>query len=82
MANEADYRRALELLAFVDDAVEVRHKIWCAAILRDDWTAYNINAPQEDLQNMLFFKLVDLCFFMGNLKVCYTDGCCCCCCSG
>lgn len=81
MANEADYRRALELLAFVDDAVEVRHKIWCAAILRDDWTAYNINAPQEDLQNMLFFKLVDLCFFMGNL-IWHTDGCCFCCCSG
>lgn len=69
MANEADYRRALELLAFVEDAVEVRHKIWCAAILRDDWTTYNINAPQENLQNMLFFKLVDLCFFMGKFCV-------------
>lgn len=69
MATEAEYRNALELLAYVDDVGEVRHKIWCAAILRDDWSSYNINAPQEDLQNMLFFKLVDLCFFMGKFYI-------------
>lgn len=66
MATEADYRRALEVLLYTEDAIDVRHKIWCSAILRDNWSSYNINAPQEDLQNMLFFKLVDLCFFMGN----------------
>lgn len=67
MANEADYRKALELLVYVEDAIDVRHKIWCSAILRDNWSTYNINSPQEDLQSMMFFKLIDLCFFMGEL---------------
>lgn len=48
----------------MEDADEVRRKIWCAAIRRDDWQTVNVNAPQDDLQNLLFFKLVDLCFFM------------------
>lgn len=65
-SNEADFRKALELLAYIDESDEVRRKIWCAAILRDDWQRVNVNVPQEDLQNLLFFKLVDLCFFMDT----------------
>lgn len=66
-ATEEDYRRALELLNHVDDAIDVRHKIWCSVILRDNWTTYNINAPLNDLQNMLLFKLIDLCFVLGKI---------------
>lgn len=65
-ATEADFRKALELLAYMDESDEVRRKIWCAAILRDDWKTVNVDAPQEDLQNLVFFKLVDLCFFMDT----------------
>lgn len=65
-ASEEDYRRALELLNHVEDPTDVKHKIWCSVILRDNWTTYNINAPLNDLQNMLLFKLIDLCFVLGN----------------
>lgn len=66
-ANEYYYQKALALLPFVEDAVETKHKIWCSAILRDKWDSYNINAPQETLQQLTFFKLIDLCFLMGKL---------------
>lgn len=34
-------------------------------MLRDKWDVYNINAPQETLQQLMFFKLVDLCAFFN-----------------
>lgn len=68
-ATEFDYQKALALISHVEEPADVRHKIWCSAILRDAWDAYNINAPQETLQNLMFFKLVDLCFFLdGDLE--------------
>lgn len=65
-ANEFDFRKALELIYYVDDPDDARHKIWCAAILRDSWTSYNMNSPLECMQNMLFFKLIDVCYLMGK----------------
>ncbi|XP_037912863.1 nuclear pore complex protein Nup133 [Hermetia illucens] len=68
-ANEFDFRKALELIYYVDDPDDARHKIWCAAILRDSWTSYNMNSPLECMQNMLFFKLIDVCYLMdGDLE--------------
>ena len=67
-ATEFDFRKALELLHLVDEPLDVKHKIWCAAILRDSWTDYDMNSPADDMQNMMFFKLVDLCFLMGKLN--------------
>lgn len=69
MATEYDYRKALELLMYVDDSIDVRHKIWCSAILRDNWTSYNANAPLDELQNMMLFKLIDLCFMLGKIAI-------------
>lgn len=69
MATEYDYRKALELLMYVDDSIDVRHKIWCNAILRDNWTSYNANAPLDELQNMMLFKLIDLCFMLGKIAI-------------
>lgn len=65
-ATEYDYQKAIALLPYVEDAVEMKHKILCSAILRDKWDSYNINSPQETLQQLIFFKLIDLCFFMGK----------------
>lgn len=65
-ATEDDYRKALELLEYVEDPFEYRHKIWCAAILKDDWLKYDMNAPLDRMQEMLFFKLVDLCYLLDR----------------
>lgn len=62
-ATEFDYQKALALASFTDEPGENIHKIWCSAILRDKWDSYNINAPQDTLQHLMFFKLIDLCAF-------------------
>ncbi|XP_053688434.1 nuclear pore complex protein Nup133 isoform X2 [Sabethes cyaneus] len=68
-SSEAEFRKALELLDFVEEPMEVRHKIWCAAILRDNWEDYNRNAPLDTMQNMMFFRLIDLCYILdGELE--------------
>lgn len=64
-ANEYDFRKSLDLLNYVEDPFEVRHKIWCAAILKDTWKGYDMNSPLEVMENMMFFKLIDLCYLMG-----------------
>uniref|UniRef100_A0A182P085 Nucleoporin Nup133/Nup155-like N-terminal domain-containing protein n=1 Tax=Anopheles epiroticus TaxID=199890 RepID=A0A182P085_9DIPT len=61
-SSEKEFRYALSLLPFVEDPIEVRHRIWCAAIQRDSWEEYNKNAPLDSMQNMLFFRLIDLCY--------------------
>ncbi|XP_058458903.1 nuclear pore complex protein Nup133-like [Malaya genurostris] len=68
-SSEAEFRKALELLDFVEEPMEVRHKIWCSAILRDNWDDYNRNAPLDTMQNMMFFRLIDLCYILdGELE--------------
>uniref|UniRef100_A0A1B0CE80 Nucleoporin Nup133/Nup155-like N-terminal domain-containing protein n=1 Tax=Lutzomyia longipalpis TaxID=7200 RepID=A0A1B0CE80_LUTLO len=60
-ATEYDFRKALEMLSFVEESHSLKHKIWCAAILRDSWSDYNMDSPLNDMQNMMFFKLIDSC---------------------
>ncbi|XP_052864954.1 nuclear pore complex protein Nup133 [Anopheles cruzii] len=68
-ASEKEFRYALSLLNFVEEPMEVRQKIWCAAIQRDSWEEYNQSAPLDTMQTMLFFKLIDLCYIMdGELE--------------
>lgn len=64
--SEEDFRRALELLPYVEDALEARHKIWCGAILRDNWTAIDLRAPEKALQKLTFFKLVECCYLLDG----------------
>ncbi|XP_021913246.1 nuclear pore complex protein Nup133 [Zootermopsis nevadensis] len=67
-ATEYDFKKALELLAFIEDEFErseLRHKVWCQAVLRDNWTDANSNSPLEVIQGMTFFRLADLMAFMG-----------------
>ncbi|XP_011189128.2 nuclear pore complex protein Nup133 [Zeugodacus cucurbitae] len=64
--NEFEFRKALELLNYIDEPYDVRHKIWSAAILRDNWTAYDTNNAVDYLQNLLFFKLVEVCHLMDG----------------
>ncbi|XP_049535624.1 nuclear pore complex protein Nup133 [Anopheles darlingi] len=68
-ASEKEFRHALTLLRFVEEPIEIQHKIWCAAILRSSWDDYNKNAPLDSMQDMLFFKLIDVCYLMdGDLE--------------
>lgn len=49
--------------------MESQIKIWCAAILKDDWEDYLPDAALEKLQNLTFFKLIDLCYLLdGDLN--------------
>lgn len=63
-ATEEDYQNALYLSKYVEDPIHTKHRIWCSAVLRDDWQHYNVNAPLETLQNYMFYKLVELCMVL------------------
>ncbi|XP_061388320.1 nuclear pore complex protein Nup133 [Musca vetustissima] len=65
-ATEFDFRKALELLNYLEDPFEARHKIWCSAILRDNWTQYDTNTAIDYIQNLMFFKLIELCHLMDG----------------
>lgn len=66
--NEEDFRRALELLPYVEEEarLEVRHKIWCGAILKDSWTTLDLKTPDKSLQKLTFFKLVECCYLLDG----------------
>lgn len=53
----------------MEEPFEARHRIWCAAILRDNWTDYDSDNAVSYLQNLLFFKLIELCHLMGAFHV-------------
>lgn len=66
-ATEVEFRRALELLVYVDDDVlGYGNKIWCAAVKRDDWQNVNMDAPLDKISETLFYKLVELCFMLDG----------------
>lgn len=65
-ANEIEFRKALELVVFVEDSLEMRNKIWSAAIKRDNWLNVNMDAPLDKVSETLFFKLVDLCYMLDG----------------
>lgn len=65
-ATEVEFRKALELLTYVDDSLEYRNKIWSASIKRDDWLNVNMDAPLDKINETLFYKLVELCFMLDG----------------
>lgn len=65
-ASEVEFRKALELVNFVEDKLEFRNKVWCAAIMKDNWLNVDMDAPLDKIQEFLFFKLVDVCFLLDN----------------
>lgn len=65
-ATEVEFRKALEMLNYVDDTIEYRNKIWSAAIKRDNWLNVNMDAPLDKINETLFYKLVELCFMLDG----------------
>ncbi|XP_039283480.1 nuclear pore complex protein Nup133 [Nilaparvata lugens] len=69
--SELDFKKALDLLLYIDDEIlrmELKNEIWCKAITRDSWTDLDANTPITAIQELLFFKLADICITLdGNL---------------
>ncbi|XP_050036430.1 nuclear pore complex protein Nup133 [Dermacentor andersoni] len=67
-ANEYDFAKALELLSFVTDQTRahmLRMRIWCAAILRNQWEDLNTDDPVRVMPDLLFFRIAELHFSKG-----------------
>ncbi|KAH6926838.1 hypothetical protein HPB50_022564 [Hyalomma asiaticum] len=67
-ADEYDFAKALELLSFVADqtrAQMLRMRIWCAAILRNQWEDLNTDDPVSIMPDLLFFRIAELYFSKG-----------------
>lgn len=65
-ASENEFRKALELLVYVDESLEYSNKIWSAVIKRNDWLNFNMDAPLDKINETYFYKLVDLCFMLDG----------------
>lgn len=67
-ANEYDFKKALDLLDYVeekDEKASLKLRIWARAAKRDQWDIIGKN-PEQQVQEMVFFKLMDLVHFMGD----------------
>ncbi|GAB1864344.1 Nuclear pore complex protein Nup133 [Camponotus japonicus] len=68
IANEYDFKKALDLLDYVEheeDKSSMRLQIWARAARRNQWDNIDKN-PEQQVQETLFFKLMDLAYFMGG----------------
>ncbi|XP_078046274.1 nuclear pore complex protein Nup133 [Augochlora pura] len=68
-ANEYDFKKALDLLEYIEDkdhAETLKLQIWARAAKRDEWTTIGKN-PEQQVQELIFFKLMDLAHFMGGV---------------
>ncbi|XP_012274831.1 nuclear pore complex protein Nup133 [Orussus abietinus] len=67
IATEHDFKKALDLLDYVDEEERssLRLRIWARVAKRDRWDVVDKN-PEQQVQNTLFFKLIDLSHFMGG----------------
>lgn len=69
-ANEFDFMKALDLLNFIEDELErkdLRHEIWCKAIMRDTWPVNDtdIDDPIEYTRQFLFFRIINFALEKG-----------------
>ncbi|KAJ8724193.1 hypothetical protein PYW07_008173 [Mythimna separata] len=67
--TEYDYKKALDLTDYIQDMEkrdDLRLRVWCACIRRDDWSSCRVDAPADELQNKMFFRLIDLVHVMGG----------------
>lgn len=62
LANEFDFKKALDLLDHVpdeSDRASLRLKIWARAARRDQWDTVTKN-PEQQIESTLFFKLISV----------------------
>ncbi|CAG9565128.1 unnamed protein product [Danaus chrysippus] len=67
--TEYDYKKALDLTELVTDPErrdDLRLKVWCACIRTDDWSRARVDAPELEMKDKMFFRLLDLVHLMGQ----------------
>lgn len=70
-ANEYDFKKALDLLEYVeqeDEKVSLKLQTWARAAKRDQWDTLGKN-PEQQVQETIFFKLMDLAHFTGMSSI-------------
>ncbi|KAK7083096.1 hypothetical protein SK128_015202 [Halocaridina rubra] len=67
-ANEFDFKKALDLLAFVstEEVADLKKHIWIRAVLRNSWEHMDTDNPLEAISETLFFKTIELAFTQGS----------------
>lgn len=71
LANELDFKKALDLLHYIDDADErdaLRLTIWARSILRDAWTQLDTDSVLQSISSTVFFKIIDFCLTTGKSR--------------
>jgi len=68
-ADHIDFKKALDLLGFVnleeDEKESIWLHIWCRSILRNTWTDIDKDNPVESVRDTVFFRLVEFAFMQG-----------------
>jgi len=68
-ADHIEFKKALDLLNFVNMDEEERNRtwlhIWCRSILRNTWTDIDKDNPIESVRDTVFFRLVEFAFMQG-----------------
>jgi len=68
-ADHIEFKKALDLLNFVNMDEEERRRtwlhIWCRSILRNTWTDIDKDNPVESVRDTVFFRLVEFAFMQG-----------------
>lgn len=69
LANELDFKKALDLLNYVEDPSEResrRLRIWARAILRDAWTQFDTDNVLDSISGTVFFKIIEFSLNTGE----------------
>ena len=70
LANELDFKKALDLLNYLEDAEErdsQRLRIWARAILRDAWTRFDMDSVLQSISGTIFFKIIEFALGTGEM---------------
>ena len=66
-ADAVDFKRALDLIQYVPPSSalshdDLRRRVWCRAVKRDDWTKLDVDNPVEAVAETVFFRLLEFCY--------------------
>ena len=69
-ADHIDFKKALDLLGFVNLEDEEKETIWLhiwvRSILKNTWTDIDKDNPLESVRDTVFFRLVEFAFMQGK----------------